>query len=478
MPFFHQSRFVGRLIRCQTVFKYSRRYLNNSETAAALRPFYFAVHPDLFGRYPKERSVNEESLKTLHEYVGSLQTQQSYTQQPIELSFYIRDPNNNKGFKDVKIKLKSTDIRKTVSTILQACGLSLDYVNTVPVQKKTSQGVKWYTYYSDYPDWNTEVVKSKPIGQKTLRKWLEENYERVKEYRADSELTQKDINTLCTKIVKQIGVKSVRWENVWGTSHYIACLRTFSNLCDSQPQRMRNTLQDRTLVFGNETGVNLHGEIVLGSDDVTTEWINLLRSVHAYDPVIERLPRMEQELSRLLNGIRIERRQKREFVMAQNYELLLNKMLNSLRRCQHEARDKLGDQDWSHLVLVVECESGPLALSNCGQFLVPASIPGTIMLNFLVENRDRAATFLIDAKLHTFYMEQVLDQCNDYLNVSSIIKDDAITPTQMTECCQRLLDYRGVINPFLQDTQLKISSFYTVMKDGEVTIPWNWISDT
>lgn len=28
-------------------------------------------------------------------------------------------------------------------------------------------------------------------------------------------------------------------------------------------------------MFGNETGVNLHGEIVLGSDDVTTEWINV-----------------------------------------------------------------------------------------------------------------------------------------------------------------------------------------------------------
>lgn len=80
----------------------------------------------------------------------------------------------------------------------------------------------------------------------------------------------------------------------------------------------------------------------------------LLKSVHAYDPMIERLPRMEQELSRLLNDIRIERRQKREFVMAQNYEVLLNKMLNSLRRCQGVARHKLGDQDLSHLVMVVE----------------------------------------------------------------------------------------------------------------------------
>lgn len=29
--------------------------MNTSEVAAALRPFYFAVHPDMFGQYPKER---------------------------------------------------------------------------------------------------------------------------------------------------------------------------------------------------------------------------------------------------------------------------------------------------------------------------------------------------------------------------------------------------------------------------------------
>ena len=31
----------------------------------------------------------------------------------------------------------------------------------------------------------------------------------------------------------------------------------------------------RTLVFGNVTGVNLHGEVVLGSEDVRTEWIRV-----------------------------------------------------------------------------------------------------------------------------------------------------------------------------------------------------------
>lgn len=31
------------------------RFLSSAEVSAALRPFYFSVHPDLFGRYPAER---------------------------------------------------------------------------------------------------------------------------------------------------------------------------------------------------------------------------------------------------------------------------------------------------------------------------------------------------------------------------------------------------------------------------------------
>lgn len=91
---------------------------------------------------------------------------------------------------------------------------------------------------------------------------------------------------------------------------------------------------------------------VLSKDFVTS--FQLLQSVHAYDPMIERLPRMEKELSSLLNNIQIMRREKREFVMAQTYEVLLNKMLNSLRRCQNLVIEELKNQDLSHLVLVVE----------------------------------------------------------------------------------------------------------------------------
>ena len=33
------------------------RMISNSEIATALRPFYFVVHPDLFGRFPEQRVI-------------------------------------------------------------------------------------------------------------------------------------------------------------------------------------------------------------------------------------------------------------------------------------------------------------------------------------------------------------------------------------------------------------------------------------
>ena len=46
-----------------------RRSLSSSQVSTALRPFYFLVHPDLFGRWPQEQAVNEASLKQLKSYL-------------------------------------------------------------------------------------------------------------------------------------------------------------------------------------------------------------------------------------------------------------------------------------------------------------------------------------------------------------------------------------------------------------------------
>uniref|UniRef100_A0A3B5MDA2 DUF4460 domain-containing protein n=1 Tax=Xiphophorus couchianus TaxID=32473 RepID=A0A3B5MDA2_9TELE len=68
-----------------------QRALSAAEAVNALRPFYFAVHPDFFGQFPREREVNENSLKQLNGYMENLQKPDLKLVRPIKLTFYIRD---------------------------------------------------------------------------------------------------------------------------------------------------------------------------------------------------------------------------------------------------------------------------------------------------------------------------------------------------------------------------------------------------
>lgn len=67
------------------------RALSGAEAVNALRPFYFAVHPDFFGQHPREREINENSLKRLSVYLENLQKPGFKSLKPTQLTFYIRE---------------------------------------------------------------------------------------------------------------------------------------------------------------------------------------------------------------------------------------------------------------------------------------------------------------------------------------------------------------------------------------------------
>uniref|UniRef100_A0A2K6T1U3 T cell activation inhibitor, mitochondrial n=1 Tax=Saimiri boliviensis boliviensis TaxID=39432 RepID=A0A2K6T1U3_SAIBB len=75
-------------------FPYSRA-LSGAEAVNALRPFYFAVHPDFFGQHPIEREVNENSLKRLSVYLENLQKPGFKSLKPTQLTFYVRETDQS-----------------------------------------------------------------------------------------------------------------------------------------------------------------------------------------------------------------------------------------------------------------------------------------------------------------------------------------------------------------------------------------------
>lgn len=82
-------------LRCGCATGLICRFLSSAEVSTALRPFYFSVHPDLFGKYPEQRKINESSLQQLS---ALLEAQQSSKRMPMQpLPFYLRKKDMPEG---------------------------------------------------------------------------------------------------------------------------------------------------------------------------------------------------------------------------------------------------------------------------------------------------------------------------------------------------------------------------------------------
>jgi len=117
---------------------YPVRLLSSTEVSTALRPFYFLVHPDLFGKYPKEQVENEKSLKTLKNYVDTMLTEKKKPN-PKDVQFFVKPRTLQQKERNIllslKIRLVDTRLRETVLTILKAAELPTGYVDAIEEKK-------------------------------------------------------------------------------------------------------------------------------------------------------------------------------------------------------------------------------------------------------------------------------------------------------------------------------------------------------
>lgn len=112
-----------------------RRCLS-TELTAALRPFYFAVHPDLFGQHPEQRKTNENSLKLLSAHLEALHHSRYGSDDAKLLQFYVReskesDRRDNFRLIQIRIDKGTRDPKRFIQHLLESCNLSTDYIKTV-----------------------------------------------------------------------------------------------------------------------------------------------------------------------------------------------------------------------------------------------------------------------------------------------------------------------------------------------------------
>ncbi|KAG6445417.1 hypothetical protein O3G_MSEX003921 [Manduca sexta] len=300
-------------IRCGCASGILCRFLSSAEISTALRPFYFSVHPDLFGKYPEQRSTNENSLQQLSAFIEAQQSRRRMSIPP--LSFYIRQRDMPDGnFKLVKIHLNGNDVRETVVKVLNACDISTSYVDKIPTTPPKTEFskpdfAKAYQQYTDDFEKATrmkrDIEKKKAIDN--IVDWIYENSAIARDKYEATHATRDQVQSLIDHLRNTYGIKEVKYDSGWNISHIRGALQSLVSLA-TQHSKVMGNLEGRTIALGQFTGVSLDGDVFLNIIDVRNEWLSLIKKVSQEDSALTMIPNYEKALSSILRDIHICRR--------------------------------------------------------------------------------------------------------------------------------------------------------------------------
>ncbi|XP_062321080.1 T-cell activation inhibitor, mitochondrial [Osmerus eperlanus] len=470
------------------------RALSGADAINALRPFYFAVHPDFFGQHPKEREVNENSLKRLNGYLESLQKPGGSSVHPTKLTFYVRETKENNsvqndilatGFRSVSFTLQTRDVLSTVIDVLQSCSLSVEHMKALQANTESSRKsarklaaqtgspfyrpIKWdKTYYSftGFRDPEQELEQAKAV-EPNLSLWLRTNEKEASRKQRDSLPRRVELERLKKELCQQFAIEDIRWQRTWGVSHRCCQLQSLSRLSQQNPEAVLN-LRGHTIVFTDQSGMNALGHVMLGSMDVHHQWAKLFERLPSYRSLKQQADWLKERISLLLGGIQVVHVERLGPLLAieEHYSTL-----NAFHKRLLPRRLALHPRSLQGLAMTLESGRSSPSLHELGHFIIPATCEPVLLQNFL-QNQAREARRRIKLKNQLQAEEdQAMQGCLKTLALLSLSKEPGITSSQMIPCCHRLLELRS---PLLQDLRLCISHFYSVMQDGDLCIPWDW----
>lgn len=103
-----------------------------------------------------------------------------------------------------------------------------------------------------------------------LDKHINEVHVKLEACRPVREEVEKLEKVLCS----ELGLKDIIWDCGWNIAHYRGCLLAFQALAEHHPESME-VLRNRTLVFANDTGISLEGNVMLNSGEVRHNWLDV-----------------------------------------------------------------------------------------------------------------------------------------------------------------------------------------------------------
>ncbi|XP_046767181.1 T-cell activation inhibitor, mitochondrial isoform X4 [Gallus gallus] len=453
------------------------RTLSGADVIHALKPFYFAVHPDFFGQHPKERAVNENSLKRLNGYLENLQKPGFHSFKPTQLTFYVRErePNSSNvqesfstsGFRAVSFTLHTRDLLSTVLDILNSCSLSTEHIQSLSVNSQPhkeakstlNRPIKWdKTYYSftGFKDPEEELDQAQRV-ETTLTSWLDDNEASAVIKLKKSLPLREELERLKFELSHQLQLSDIRWQRSWGIAHRCSQLHSLGRLVQQRPEVLKN-VKGRTLVFTDRSGMSAAGHVMLGTMDVHHHWTK------------ERLLFLEDRISQLLGGIQvIYVEELQPLLTLEEYYDTLDSFYNKLL----DSRLPFHPQSLRGLQMILESDRYTPSLHEFGHFTIPTVCDPATLQWFIIAKAQEARENLKRREEMMITEKELIDTSAEKFSLDRLYKEPSVTSAQMIDCCKRLLQESL---PYLQGMHLCISHFYSVLQDGDLCIPWNWKS--
>lgn len=402
------------------------RSLTASQLQTALRPFFFLCHPDLFGKFPEQRAINEHSLQVLSQVMESLQRRSFAPQSsPQLLPFYLRSKDKSQPFRLVKVPLRQqNDTKNFVISILKICDLDFEKVENIasapPSPRKSSSehqpppGVRYTVddndgqFTEEFDLFQFKVRRARE--DETLEKFIKKNIDLAQIRTKSLEELTEEIEKLKVEMVTKLNLVEIVYNCGWNFEHFRGCLKSLEKLHELYSDDMYN-LRNKTIIFSQFTGVSLDGDIHLFTGDVQHNWLDvsyhlsslkliklilipfqLIKHIPRQEVYLSSIPMYENTLSQVLLDIKIARRKFMPKTLAQNYSSHLSRVITNIL-------DFLGKnkfpESWPESLrdyeLVVESESGPLMISPTGQLISPSTCPGFLLVDFISKNLEDAS---------------------------------------------------------------------------------------
>ncbi|XP_006893116.1 PREDICTED: T-cell activation inhibitor, mitochondrial [Elephantulus edwardii] len=465
------------------------RSLSGAEAVNALRPFYFAVHPDFFGQHPREREVNENSLKRLSVYLENLQKPGFKSLKPTQLTFYVREtdqsssdgqePFSASGFRTVRFTLHTRDLLTTVLDILNSCSLSTKHIQSLSAQVQSQphkegrrmpdRPIKWDKSYYSFTGFKDPEEDLEQVSrmETTLISWLDSNEKSAIKKLRESLPLRKELDRLKSELSHQLQLSDIRWQRSWGIAHRCSQLHSLGRLAQQNLETLK-TAKGCTLIFTDRSGMSAVGHVMLGTMDVHHHWTKLFERLPSYFDLQRRLILLEDQISYLLGGIQVVYVEELQPVLTlEEYYSLLDVFYNRLlkNRIPFHPRSLRG------LQMILNSDRYAPSLHELGHFNIPVLCDPASLQWFILTKAEQARENLKKKEELKVIENELIKASTKKFSLEKLYKEPSVSSKQMVDCCKRLLEQSL---PYLHGMHLCVSHFYSVMQDGDLCIPWNW----